>query len=113
MRSGPHSAVVLGSMTLGDLLCFRTEAALLALSQGKPVYVYTPGLPAAGENRALAARIAAAGRELRALGIRFLEGRRRQVITGEEAEELLRRGNAAPPGAVLTPLAREILEGSD
>ena len=38
----PYDAVVIGSLTLGELLCFRKEQVLTALSQGKPVYLYTP-----------------------------------------------------------------------
>src|SRR5512143_79785 len=33
------------------------------------------------------------------------------VITARDAEELLRHGEAPPPGAVLTPSARDVLAG--
>ena len=39
----PYDAVVIGSLSLGELLHFRQEQVLLALSQGKTVYLYTPG----------------------------------------------------------------------
>ena len=35
----------------------------------------------------------------------------RKVITAREAEELLRKGGSAPPDAILTPSARDILQG--
>ena len=53
----PYQAVVIGSLTLGQLLCFRCEKALDALAQGIPVLLYEPGLPASA-NRSLSAAIA-------------------------------------------------------
>ena len=50
----PYDAVVIGSLELGQLLRFREPAVLTALAEGKPVYLYTPGLPEAPKNRALA-----------------------------------------------------------
>ena len=41
----PYDAVVIGSLELGQLLRFREERVLAALAEGKPVYLYTPGLP--------------------------------------------------------------------
>ena len=49
----PYDAVVIGSLSLGELLHFRQEQVLLALSQGKTVYLYTPGLPEAEKNRGI------------------------------------------------------------
>ena len=49
----PYEAVVLGSLTLSELLCFSVEEALQALAEGKTVVVYTPGLPPVPKNRAL------------------------------------------------------------
>ena len=94
----PYDAVVIGSLTLG---------------QGRNVFLYTPGLPETEKNRALAARLTAAQRELKSLGVVFTDGGRRRLVTAEEARELRRKGRAPGPGAVLTPLAKEILEGSD
>ena len=34
----PYDAVVIGSLTLGEMLCFTHEPALTALAEGKPVY---------------------------------------------------------------------------
>lgn len=107
----PYEAVVIGSLTLGQLLRFREERVLAALGEGKPVYLYTPGLPEA-KNRAMAASLAAAQRELKSWGVIFTDGGRKQLITAEEARQLRLSGRAVPPGAVLTPLAKEILEGT-
>ena len=60
VREGPWDAVVIGSLTLGELIRFREERVLTALAEGKSVYLYTPGLPAAEKNRALAGAIASA-----------------------------------------------------
>lgn len=108
----PYDAVVIGSLTLGELLCFRDERVLSALAEGKPVYLYTPGLPQA-RNRALSGALATAQRELKNWGVLFTDGGRRRLITAQEARALRQAGQAPGPGAVLTPLAKEILEGSN
>ena len=107
-----YDAVVIGSVTLGQLLCFREERILSALAEGKPVLLYTPGLPQV-KNRALAATLAQRYRELKNWGVVFTEGARRHLVTAQEAKLLRRTGGRPGPGAVLTPLAKEILEGSD
>lgn len=107
----PYEAVVIGSLTLGQLLRFDREEVLDALATGLPVYLYTPGLPQAPQNRALAASMATAQRELKNWGVLFTDGARRHLVTAEEARTLLRQGQRPSPGAVLTPLAKEILEG--
>lgn len=112
VAEGQHEAVVIGSLSLGRLLHFREEAVLAALAEGKPVYLYTPGLPQAPKNRALSAALATAQRELKNWGVLFTDGSRRHLVTAEEARDLRRKGLSPAPGAVLTPLAKEILEGS-
>ncbi len=111
MTEKPYDAVVIGSLTLAQLLRFDREEVLDALAMGMPVYLYTPGLPQAPKNRALAASLATAQRELKNWGVLFTDGARRHLITAEEARALQRRGQRPSPGAVLTPLAKEILEG--
>ena len=103
-------AVVIGSLTLGQLLHFREETVLSALAQGKPVILYTPGLPEAPRNRPLAAALASAKRELKNWGVIFTDGGRKQLVTAQEGRQMKARGQRPPPGAVCTPLAREILE---
>ena len=110
VSDGHYEAVVIGSLSLGQLLHFREEAVLSALAEGKTVYLYTPGLPQATKNRALAATLATAQRELKNWGVLFTDGSRRHLVTAEEARVLRRKGQFPAPGAVLTPLAKEILE---
>lgn len=109
----PYDAVVIGSLTLSQLLRFDNEAVLAALAEGKPVYLYTPGLPEAPRNRALAASLASAQRELKNWGVIFTDGGRKRLITAQEARLLRQQGQRPGMDAVMTPLAREILEGSD
>ena len=112
VREAPFEAVVIGSLTLGQLLRFQEETVLQALSDGKPVFLYTPGLPEAPKNRALAGSLTAAQRELKNWGVLFTDGGRKRLITAEEARILRSSGRQPAPGAVLTPLAREIMEGT-
>lgn len=113
VREEPYDAVVIGSLSLGQLLRFREERVLGALARGKSVYLYTPGLPEAEKNRALAGSLASAQRELKSWGVIFTDGARKRLVTAEEARELRRMGRVPGPGAVLTPLAKEIMGGSD
>lgn len=113
VKEEPYDAVVIGSLSLGQLLQFREERVLCALAQGKTVYLYTPGLPECPKNRGLSGSLTAAQRELKNWGIIFTDGGRKRLITAEEARDLRRKGRNPGPGAVLTPLAKEILEGSE
>ena len=106
----PYDAVVIGSLTVGQLLYFRQEQVLDALAKGVPVILYTPGLPQT-TNRALAASLAGARRQLKNWGVVFTDGAQKRLITAKEAEAMRQRGERPAPGAVLTPLAREVLEG--
>jgi len=106
----PFEAVVIGSLTVSQALGLREEAVLQALAEGKTVVLYTPGLPQAPHNRALAASLAAARREMKAWGIVFTDGAQRKLITAQEARAMKAAGRFPGAGAVLTPLAREILE---
>ena len=107
----PYDVVVIGSLSIGQLIKFCDERVLCALAKGKSVYLYTPGLPEAPKNRTLAAALTSAQRELKNWGVLFTDGGRRRLITAEEAREMKRNGKTPDFGAVLTPLAKEILEG--
>lgn len=107
----PYEAVVIGSLSLGQLICFSDERVLGALAEGKPVVLYEPGLPVCPGNRALAASLAARRRELKNWGVVFTDGGQRRVITAQQARQMKENGIKPAPGAVLTPLAKEILEG--
>lgn len=107
----PYDAVVIGSLTLSQALGLREERVLEALAEGKSVVLYTPGLPEAPKNRALAASLASARRELKSWGVVFTDGSQRRLITAQEARAMRANGTRPAAGAVLTPLAKEILEG--
>ena len=109
VKEPPYDAVVIGSLELSELLRFREQRTLQALADGKSVFLYTPGLPDSPKNRALAGSLTSAQRELKSWGIVFTDGGRKRLVTAEEARELRSRGAAPGPGAVLTPLAKEIL----
>lgn len=112
VQEKPYDAVVIGSLSLAQLLRFREETVLEALAEGKTVYLYTPGLPEAPKNRALSGSLTAAQRELKNWGVLFTDGGRKKLITAEEARILRAAGRRPSPGAVLTPLAKEIMEGT-
>ena len=109
----PYDAVVIGSLELAQLLRFAEPAVLETLAEGKTVYLYTPGLPDVPKNRALSASLASAQRELKNWGVIFTDGGRKRLITAQEAKLLRQSGQKPSRDAVMTPLAREILEGSD
>ena len=107
----PYDAVVIGSLSLAGLLHFGEERVLAALAEGKNVILYTPGLPDAPKNRALAASLASRRRELKNWGVIFTDGAHKRLVTAQEARALRQAGQMPAPGAVLTPLAKEILGG--
>ncbi len=113
VTQGPHDMVVIGSLELGQLLRFSQEEVLSALAEGKSVVLYEPGLPQSPKNRALAAALSSSRRELKSWGVQFLSGCQKRLITAQAARMLQSQGRLPDPGAVLTPLAREILEGKE
>ncbi len=106
----PYDGAVIGSLTFSEALYFRNEQALMLLAEGKKVVCYEPGFPQAPQNRALGAQLASSKRALKNLGIVFTDGGQKRLITAQEAQELKQAGRRPPPGSVLTPLAKEILE---
>ena len=112
VKEAPYEAVVIGSLTIGELLHFSNEQVLSALAEGIPVVLYTPGLPEVAANRALNAALAGKKRELKSWGIAFTDGNVKKLITAQQAIAMAKAGIKPMPGAVLTPLARDILEGT-
>lgn len=106
----PYDGVVIGSLSLGQALCFANEQALLALAEGKKVVCFEPGFPQSPKNRALSTALATSKRNMKNLGIVFTDGGQKRLITAQEAREMKLTGRKPAPGAVLTPLAKEILE---
>ena len=98
------------SLPLSQALRLTDERILQALAEGKPVVLYTPGLPAAPGNRGLSAALASSRREMKAWGIVFTDGAQKKLITAQEARSLKAAGKYPGAGAVLAPLARESLE---
>ncbi len=110
VQEPPYDAVVIGSLPISQALRLSDERILQALAEGKSVVLYTPGLPTAPGNRGLSAALAASKREMKSFGIVFTDGAQRRLITAQEARSLKAAGKYPGPGAVLTPLAREIFE---
>ena len=110
VTAAPYDGVVIGSLTLSQLLRFDHLQVLEALATGKSVILYTPGLPEAPGNRALSASLASARRELKNWGVIFSDGAKKQLITAQEARNMRQRGERPAPGTRLTPLAKEIFE---
>ena len=108
----PYDGVVIGSLTLSQALGMRDERILQALAEGRQVVLYTPGLPKIPRNRALAASMTSSCREMKNWGIRFTDGAGKRLVTAEDARALRQAGQKPAPGSVLTPLAKEILEGT-
>ena len=106
----PYDGAVIGSLTLSQILRFADDRVLEVLAQGKPVVLYTPGLPETPKNRALAASLASAYREMKSWGIVFTDGAQKKLITAQQARLMRQRGMHPAPGAVLTPLAKEIFD---
>ena len=110
VQEAPYEAVVIGSLPVSQALRLSDERILQALAEGKSVVLYTPGLPTAPANRALSAALAASRREMKSWGVVFTDGAQKRLITAQEARVMKSEGKYPGPGAVLTPLAREILE---
>ena len=107
--SEDFEGVVIGSLTLAQALGAYPEEMLQALAKGLPVIAYEPGFPKAEGNRAMGASLASRRRELKNWGVHFVTGQEKRLITAEDARRLVSQGKRPVPGAVLTPLAREIL----
>ena len=107
----PYDCVVVGSASLQEVLYLQNGELLQALSEGKSVIFYTPGLPKVTANRGLRSSLGARYRELKSWGVVFTDGGRKRLITAQEARVMKQTGARPGPGAVLTPLAKEILEG--
>ncbi len=117
VKEGDCAAVVIGSLTACQLLHQPDEAVTQALLMGKPVYLCPEGLEyrqySHTPNRVLWSRLLAAERQLKQLGVQFLErnanGGNGKLLTADEVRRRLREG--LPIEGQLTPLARDVLEG--
>lgn len=118
VKEGDYTAVVIGSLTACQLLRLPDETVTQALLTGKPVYLCPEGLEyrqySHTSNRVLWSRLLAAERQLKQLGVQFLErnavgGGGGRLLTADEVRRRLREG--LPIEGRLTPLARDIMEG--
>lgn len=118
VTEGDYAAVVIGSLTACQLLHQPDEAVTQALLLGKPVYLCPEGLEyrqySHTGNRVLWSRLLAAERQLKQLGVQFLERNANgsgsgKLLTADEVRRRLREG--LPIEGRLTPLARDVLEG--
>ena len=114
VNEGEYAAVVIGSLSGCALLHLPDEALTQALLLGKPVLLCPEGLEyrqfSRTANRALWSRLLAAERQLKQLGVRFLERKPgEKLLTADEVRRRLREG--LPVEGRLTPLARDVLEG--
>ena len=114
VTQGEYAAVVIGSLSGCALLHLPDETLTQALLLGKPVLLCPEGLEyrqfSRTANRALWSRLLAAERQLKQLGVRFLERKPgEKLLTANEVRRLLREG--LPVEGRLTPLARDVLEG--
>ncbi len=107
VTQAPFDAVVIGSLPLSQALRLSDEQILQALAEGKPVVLYTPGLPSAPGNRALSAALAASRREMKNWGILFTDGGQKRLITAQEAKQM--RLSGVRPGPGYLPAAFKIL----
>ena len=108
----PYDAVVLCSLSPGQLLAMPDDTVCRALLAGIPVYLREEGLEHRqyGSAKALQAMLCAKVRLLRSLGVQTL-GTQHRLLTAEDVKKLQKNGSPLPPGAKLTPLARDIWEG--
>lgn len=115
VTEAPYEAVVVGSLEISQLLCFREEQVFRALLEGIPVYLYTPGLPKTmGKNKALETEIGSAVGKLRGWGVLTTDGNhKRHLITAQKARDLKARGLVPPAGSMLTPSAKDIFEDTE
>ena len=114
VKEGEYTAVVIGSLSACALLHLPDETLTQALLLGKPVLLCPEGLEyrrySRTANRVLWSRLLAAERQLKQLGVRFLERKPgEKLLTANEVRRLLREG--LPVEGRLTPLARDVLEG--
>ena len=118
VKEGDCTAVVIGSLTACQLLHQPDEAVTQALLMGKPVYLCPEGLEyrqySHTPNRVLWSRLLAAERQLKQLGVQFLERNANgdgtgKLLTADEVRRRLREG--LPIEGRLTPLARDVMEG--
>ena len=109
----PYDMVVLCSLSPAQLLAMPSDAVCRALLRGIPVYLMEEGLEhrsyGAAHCGTLYRELMAKERYLRQLGVKVRQSGKSRVYTAEDVRLLGK--NAIPVNAMLTPLARDLLEG--
>lgn len=108
----PYEAIVLGLLPPGMLLHMPDDTVCQALLDGLPVLLWqeqSHHRQAAAP--ALRRALRAAERRLVEYGVQLI-GKEDRLLTAERARQLRRTGQLPPPGCRLTPLAKDILEGT-
>lgn len=107
----PYEAVVLGTLSPGQLLHMPNDAVCCALLEQMPVYLWQHQLwRKSTAARLLCRELAAAEQHLYRLGVLPLDDSDR-VLTAKSVRELLQQGKKPSPNCRMTPLARDVLEG--
>ena len=113
VTEAPWDMVVICRLSPAELLAMPTDPVCRAILSGTPVYLMEDGLEhrsiPPGPGRLLRAELTSRERRLRELGVQPWGKARGGLITAADARRLGRNG--IPPGARLTPLARDVLEG--
>ena len=108
----PYEAIILGILSPGELLHMPNDPVCRALLDGIPVLLWHRQLHHTGSGaQALRRELRAAERRLMELGVQPL-GTGKQLITADIARNLIKSGLNLPQNCRLTPLAKEIMEGT-
>ena len=106
----PYEAVVIGLIPPGDLLHMPNNTVCEALLEGLPVWYWKEQpFRTASHGKALCHALQAAEQRLKQYGVQTLSAPGK-LVTAAEARRLKQLGETAE-GRLLTPLARDILEG--
>ncbi len=108
----PFEAIVIGTLTPGELLQMPTDPVCTALLEELPVYLCTQPWLRGKTAPELRRELQAAQQRLLRLGAKPL-GDHKKLISAQEARRMIRAGEQPPAGSRLTPLARDILEGKE
>lgn len=112
VTQAPWEMVVLCTLSPQELLQMPNDAVCRGLLEGKPVYLMEEGLeyrkyPATAQ--ALRGLLMAKERQLYTLGVKKWGSGDKRLITAKDILSLPR--GTLPANAILTPLARDLLEG--
>jgi len=109
----PYDLIIIGKLKPGELLQMPNNDVCEALMEERPVYYWQcQSWRGCKTAKLLCKELLAAEQHLYRLGVLPLE-QEGQLITAQQARELLRLGKKPSPNCRMTPLARDILEGKE